>query len=339
MSKQSVPTFRAAHLLPYLSFFEARGVHIDGILNKFKLPTRLQDQPEARLPLFPAVRLLSHLEHNQGVRDVGILISDRINLKLLSSLNQQSISSAYTLEQAFDAFLGATNIESSVVEGWIHKEGADAKLCQSHKISMDYEELRVMKIHFMLLFLAVIRVFAGPRWFPSAVGLRCRVPFGPQIGRYFPNTRFLFGQSSSWLGIQREMLGLRNSQCRPSSPASLMLTEAIPDASPLEDLVISLKRVLTTYLADGYPSIDLAAEISGTSVRTLQRHLAQAHTTYSKVVEDARFEAASDLLSNSDTKIIDVAYAVGYEDPSHFSRAFRRLAGKTPREYRTCRVA
>lgn len=337
MSKQAVPTLRAAHLLPYLDFFLKRGARIDNILSQFRLPTALEDQPEAQLPLLPALRMLSYLEQNQGVHDVGIVISNSIDLKLLVPSSQQAILSAPTLQQALDAFLKAANTEWSVFEGWVCSEGADVKLCTSHRISMDHEELRVMKIHFMLLFVAVIRAFAGPRWFPNAIGLRCRVPFSPQIGRHFPNTRFFFGQSCSWLQIHQTMLGLRKAQSHPTAP--LLLTKVIPDRDQEEDLVTSLKRVLTTYLADGYPSIELAAEISGMSVRTLQRNLAQADTTYSKLVEDARFEAASDLLSNSNTKIIDVAYAVGYEDPSHFSRAFRRLAGVTPREYRMGRVA
>jgi AraC-like DNA-binding protein len=34
-------------------------------------------------------------------------------------------------------------------------------------------------------------------------------------------------------------------------------------------------------------------------------------------------------------KIIDIAYKLGYEDLSHFTRAFRHLAGLSPREYRS----
>jgi hypothetical protein len=34
-------------------------------------------------------------------------------------------------------------------------------------------------------------------------------------------------------------------------------------------------------------------------------------------------------------KIIDVAYSAGYENPQHFSRAFRRISGLSPRSYRS----
>jgi AraC-like DNA-binding protein len=66
--------------------------------------------------------------------------------------------------------------------------------------------------------------------------------------------------------------------------------------------------------------------------------LASAGTTYSDVVEAARFEVAADMLEDPDQKIIDVALAVGFDDPSHFARAFRRVSGLNPRQFRTSRT-
>jgi AraC family transcriptional regulator len=47
-----------------------------------------------------------------------------------------------------------------------------------------------------------------------------------------------------------------------------------------------------------------------------------------------RLEKAKLLLQDSGLSILDVGAAVGYEDPSHFSKLFRREAGLTPRAYR-----
>ena len=83
----------------------------------------------------------------------------------------------------------------------------------------------------------------------------------------------------------------------------------------------------TTALAD-------VAEIAGVSSRTLQRKLANLGLTYSDILEAARYENASRLLRDTDCKIIEVAFASGYADPAHFSRAFRRMTGVTPRQFR-----
>lgn len=56
--------------------------------------------------------------------------------------------------------------------------------------------------------------------------------------------------------------------------------------------------------------------------------------SYSGLIDVARFENAVKLLRDSDAKVIDVAFASGYADPAHFTRAFRRISGVTPREFR-----
>jgi len=56
--------------------------------------------------------------------------------------------------------------------------------------------------------------------------------------------------------------------------------------------------------------------------------------SYSDLIGEIRFEAAARLLRETDATALEIALEVGYEDPSHFSRAFKRIAGISPREYR-----
>ncbi|MDJ0945822.1 MAG: helix-turn-helix transcriptional regulator [Kiloniellales bacterium] len=70
------------------------------------------------------------------------------------------------------------------------------------------------------------------------------------------------------------------------------------------------------------------------NARTLQRRLSHASTSYSRIVDELRFEKACCLLEGGDRSIAEIARALGYSDPAHFTRAFRRWAGMTPREYR-----
>lgn len=95
-----------------------------------------------------------------------------------------------------------------------------------------------------------------------------------------------------------------------------------------------MKELLKPYLFENCPDINIAAEISDCSVRTFQRRLSEFGLSYSKLLEQTRMEIARTLLTNEQCKIIDVGYELGYSDPSHFTRAFRRVHGVTPKEYK-----
>jgi AraC-like DNA-binding protein len=84
----------------------------------------------------------------------------------------------------------------------------------------------------------------------------------------------------------------------------------------------------------GAPDIRRVADTIGTSVRTLQRRLQATGSTYGAAVEQARSAAACRLVKDRRRKIGDVARALGYSDHAHFTRAFQRWTGLTPRDFR-----
>ena len=72
----------------------------------------------------------------------------------------------------------------------------------------------------------------------------------------------------------------------------------------------------------------------GLSKRTLQRRLRERGLTYSSLLDQTRYGIAARLIKDPSVRLHEVARSCGYNDPSHFSRAFRRLAGVSPSEYR-----
>ena len=100
------------------------------------------------------------------------------------------------------------------------------------------------------------------------------------------------------------------------------------------DFAGSLKQVLRTYAQESDLTIEVASELCNTSKRSLQRRLAETGTRYSEVLDQVRFDAARGLRRDPGMKVTDVAHTLGYSDSAHFSRAFRRIAGVSPRAYR-----
>lgn len=77
------------------------------------------------------------------------------------------------------------------------------------------------------------------------------------------------------------------------------------------------------------------AHMMNMSERSLQRYLATENTSFSVLVDLTRKQQAQDLLENSAISIEAVALSLGYADTSHFTRAFKRWMGVTPKYYQT----
>jgi len=101
-----------------------------------------------------------------------------------------------------------------------------------------------------------------------------------------------------------------------------------------DDFGGAVQRIVAALLPDGRPDIHLVCEVVRLSPRTLQRRLHAEGLTFAGVVARTRFAEALRMLDDPTRKVIDVALDLGYSDPAHFTRAFERWTGLTPREYR-----
>jgi len=107
-----------------------------------------------------------------------------------------------------------------------------------------------------------------------------------------------------------------------------MRTELKPDARPATDTPPPAPG------GNGHAGHgELAAEIADLSTRTLQRRLADEELTYRDLLADVRYETKIDLMQDPEITVTDIANLPGYTDPSHFARAFRRMAVVNPCEY------
>jgi AraC-like DNA-binding protein len=107
----------------------------------------------------------------------------------------------------------------------------------------------------------------------------------------------------------------------------------IPDVG-LAEFSTQLRLLLKGFLRDGLV-IDDAAALVNVSTRTLQRLLTRSGTSFRTLLDQSRFEQAREMLKGTATPVMEIAYALGYESPANFSRAFQRWAGVSPRQFRS----
>ena len=98
-----------------------------------------------------------------------------------------------------------------------------------------------------------------------------------------------------------------------------------------------VKTLVRSRLAGSQPAAyDVASEL-GLSVRSLQRRLATEGMHFQQLVETVRHELAKQYLGESALELKEIAFLLGYQEISSFHRAFRRLEGRSPGQWRTTR--
>jgi AraC-like DNA-binding protein len=70
------------------------------------------------------------------------------------------------------------------------------------------------------------------------------------------------------------------------------------------------------------------------SERSIQRSLTEESTSYREIVDEVRKGLALSHLSRPGTTAADVAFLLGFSEPSAFTRAFRRWTGTSPTQFR-----
>lgn len=83
------------------------------------------------------------------------------------------------------------------------------------------------------------------------------------------------------------------------------------------------------------PSVEvLAANIGLSTSRLAHLFRDNAGMSIQSYIVEQRLQAAAKLIVQSDERISQIAYRVGFNDVSNFNHAFKRRFGMSPRQYR-----
>lgn len=326
-----IPLTRNVFLAPFTSILNEMGAPTPSLLAKFHLPIHPEENTNQYIPLFPALRFLAAAEVSQGVIDFGFLAGQRLSFGVLSDRFQATVHRSPTLLAALKSWCRFVQLEDTFLRVRLERHEHSLRVCYTSTFPEAEGIPRREHAQWLqnIVTIHIVRQFAGPHWTPATFAFQSRYSPSAETQSFWANTRFVSGQNASWIDIPVSILTLHN----PVRDRARNQSQ-IPFRPIKTDIVSTLKMILPTYFDEHVPNIAEAAEIIGTSVRSLQRELSAANLTYSSLLDQVRFELGIELLRKTDVKISDAAYATGYANPTHFTRAFRRFVGVTPREFR-----
>jgi AraC-like DNA-binding protein len=290
------------------------------------LPEWCED-PDVFVPLRGVWGFLDEAARREGSLfgwQAGRFAGDRgLNRGLLKRLER-----APTLFQALQRFIRLAHSEASHVKIEIRAHGSGIILCTHYPTMKGVPGYSTSQAYQLGVLIDLVRWFAGADWMPEEIGVEHPVvPVGAQ--ELYRDSRVLPRQQVGYITIPGSCLHLAPPPDQPDEEED----SPMPLAAPL-DYVDTIRALLKPHLSSGRVSAPLAATLMDTSVRTLERRLSACGTTYRAMVDELRFREARRLLEETSERIIDIAGVVGFDDPAHFTRMFRRVGGLSPREFR-----
>lgn len=336
---KSIPLVRVNMFTPYLAFLERLGSPIERWLEEVKLSPFALEDPESLIPRHLGFRFVQKAAGAEGIENLGLLAARETPIANLGNFGRL-VHGSLTL---YDALMTVQTLMPVTNSGALYRleevAGIDRRTLDRARFSMHHTGDGLRSPHadqFILMqILNLVSSAVGKEWRPSAIYLQTRQPKTVLDSGSFAGIPLQDGIGFTAIAFPRSLLSLPLRASRsPSTPDSQEILKDLHSSSPPADLLGSLERAIVPLLRGGYPDIRLAAEIAGTSVRTLQRRLEEAGSTYSRLVERARFGQAVRWLQDPSVQLVEISIELGYSAPPHFTRAFKRWTGLSPAEFR-----
>lgn len=110
--------------------------------------------------------------------------------------------------------------------------------------------------------------------------------------------------------------------------------QARQSSNAKEDVLTGRVRTVLKASNDRLPTLEEVADTLHVSTRTLKRRLQEEGRNFRALVDHVLCERATQMLQEEGLSVSEVAYRLGYNDVSNFSRAFRRWTGQSPSDFR-----
>jgi AraC-like DNA-binding protein len=319
----------AAALLPLLA---RQGVDGRALLSEVGLPVSVFDDPDNVVPFAAVCRFARLAAERTGLADVGLRACLETGLAALGTLGYL-VANSETVAQglaALEAFL------------YVHDQGATPVVArEGARAFLGYEALEPSlpgadQVTFGALAIAtnLLRQLCGRDFRLAEVAIRYAAPPDVSLFRSFFDAPVRFDAERTAIAFDARWLGRPVPDADPYLRRVLSERIRVEMARTGETTDDRIRRVLRSLVAGGRFSVDDLAAAFGVNRRTLARRLGERGTSFRELLDDTRHGEAQRLLDSSSATIAEIAARLGYSDPTAFTRAFRRWAGTSPRQWR-----
>ncbi len=333
-----IPLVRATAILPLVKFLDQMGAPSERFLQQAKLPIAALDDPEALVPLHRGFIFAESAARREGIELFGILAAQQAHVDdfgLFAKVARQSLT-LYDFLHTISTLL--TTAHNSGARVWITQKNDRVWFNHQYIYSANLDTQQA-QYYACCIHLRIIQLVTGAGWYPTDVHFQADKLRGLEDLEVFSQVKVHFNQPNNAIGFARSLLSLPLKQPLQDHLSNLHHHyELLKSSAPKADFIGSLKQLVRSHLEDGGLSITSAAEAAGLSTRSFQRRLAENGLSYSRLVDQVRFDLAMTWLRDPEVHLTDIAFELGYSEPATFTRAFQRWTGTSPSDYRRQRM-
>jgi AraC-like DNA-binding protein len=328
-----VPLVRANIIEGFAAFLEEINFPVKPLLVKTKLPVSALSTPELLIPLKQVTKFYAEAARKAGNGHLGFLVGQRTKIADLGAYGRL-LCQSLTL---YDAIHTGIQMFATYTSGgwfWLEEYGEQAWLCHHFVNGLGAGVQQADHFHIMVM-INLIQMAAGLQWNPTEVHLETQRIRGLESFELLPNAKILFEQPATAVVLPRSLLSLPLGKLNERQDWQRYKDyELLYSSAPITSFSGSIRQIVASLLREQQADIQVVAEIIGMSVRTFQRQLSDLGLTYSRLLEQVRFEQSLRLLHDPSIKLTDIALELGYRDAANFTRAFKRWTGSSPTEFR-----
>jgi AraC-like DNA-binding protein len=321
------------HLVPFAAFLSGNGEPVERFLQKARLPNACLEDPDTLVPSHAAAHFRELSAQSLGLPNIALDATRQLGIADLGELGR-ALFRAPTLAKLLTECrrLMHTQTTLAVMEMQQDDEGDVSfghRISHPPKVGFWHSDLYLLQWTIKLVRLV------DPDWSPTELRIRSSDTKPGRVAIEKLGARAArFGQHDTGFTVPAEMLALPLVKKAAASQEQYAGDEHLWSTGPGTTYAETVCQVIESYADDRWLSIEQTSEVTGTSVRSLQRRLAAEQATYTSVVEQARSRRAAAWLEGTDATVEEIATGLGYGSPGNFSRAFLRWAGVSPTEFR-----
>ena len=319
---------------------KSEGVEPEELYRAVNFDPALLNDPDNRIPFSQFVAFYEQGARLTGDDAFGLHIGERAEPELFDVLGYVVVHSP-TFGEAINRLIRYHSIWSDGAFYDFDVSGSQARLTYEYA-----DGLIDARRHDCEMTLSILVSFArrgtGVDWTPHEVSFRHSKPNSIVEHQRIFRSQIYFDKPVNELIFDSSLLALPMMKADPGLCVILdrHAQELLSRRPRADDLTNQVRQLLSEALNVGDdPRIEIISQKLGVSVRTLQRKLKEEGRSHQDLLDEMRSELSRRYLQEPKLAICEVAYLLGFSEPSAFHRAFRRWTGITPKEFRRGQVS